>query len=142
MVAAKCRVTVSDGDQVGQNPGKPSGFSVLPLDGSHKLSKNFELGTGVNNLFDKTHTESVNLAADSDFSVPGDKEINEPAGLPLVSGIILPGSAVYFSHKRARRLSPCSAARPTDSLPATSNCRDRGTFSPAFNCVLNSASIN
>lgn len=78
VVAAQSRVAIGEGNVVGQDFGSTGGFGVFSLNGAYKLSKNFKVSTGVDNLFDKTYAEHLNLAGDAGFGFPGDTAINEP----------------------------------------------------------------
>jgi len=78
VVAAQGRVAEGQGNVVGQDFGKSAGFGVFSFNGSYKLSKQFKVSAGVDNLFDKNYTEHLNLAGDAGFGFPGDKALNEP----------------------------------------------------------------
>ncbi|WP_435607584.1 TonB-dependent copper receptor [Pseudomonas knackmussii] len=78
LVAAQNRVAIGEGNVVGQDFDKTGGFGVFSLNGAYKLSKNFKVSTGIDNLFDKAYAEHLNLAGDAGFGFPGDKAINEP----------------------------------------------------------------
>ena len=69
---------IGEGNVVGQDFGDTGGFGVFSLNGAYKLSKNFKVSTGIDNLFDKAYAEHLNLAGDAGFGFPGDKAINEP----------------------------------------------------------------
>ncbi|SDH85374.1 TonB-dependent copper receptor [Pseudomonas panipatensis] len=78
VVAAQNRVAIGEGNVVGQDFGKTPGFAVFSFNGAYKVSNHLKLSAGVDNLFDKTYAEHLNLAGDAGFGFPGDQAINEP----------------------------------------------------------------
>lgn len=79
-VAAQNRIARDKGNVVGQDLETTSGFGVFSLNGSYRASNHLTLSIGVDNVFDTTYTEHLNLAGNSAFGYPADLEtgINEP----------------------------------------------------------------
>lgn len=79
LVAAQGRIAEGKGNVVGQDFDESSGFGVFSVNASYRLSKQLKVSTGVDNLFDKTYAEHLNLAGNAGFGYPADDEaINEP----------------------------------------------------------------
>lgn len=55
-----------------------SGFGVFSLNGAYRLSPNFKVSTGIDNLFDKAYSEHLNLAGNTGFGLSSGERINEP----------------------------------------------------------------
>nr|WP_187265802.1 TonB-dependent copper receptor [Ottowia sp. GY511] len=78
LVAAQRRVAKGEGNVVGQDLGRSAGFGVFSLHAGYRINKQLKLAVGVDNLFDKTYAEHLNLAGNADFGYPGGTGINEP----------------------------------------------------------------
>lgn len=78
LVAAQHRIAMNEGNVVGQDLGNSSGFSVFSLNGSYRIDSHFTLSTGIDNLFNKTYTEHLNLAGNSTFGFPADTTFRNP----------------------------------------------------------------
>ncbi len=79
LVAEQNRVDAGKGNVVGQDIGSSAGFGVFSLNTARRLNDNLKLSAGVDNLFDKTYAEHLNLAGNSAFGYPADPvAINEP----------------------------------------------------------------
>lgn len=79
LVAAQNRVAEGQGNVVGQDFDKSAGFGVFSANAAYRLSKELKVSAGVDNLFDKTYAEHLNLAGDAGFGFPADPvAINEP----------------------------------------------------------------
>jgi len=78
-VAAQDRVAVDQGNVVGRDLGPSAGFVTLALNGGYRFDARWQLTAGIDNLFDRTYAEHLNLAGSADFGFPADPvRINEP----------------------------------------------------------------
>jgi iron complex outermembrane receptor protein len=71
-VAAQRRVAVDQGNVVGRDLGESGGFATLALNGGYRFDERLQLTAGVDNLFDRTYSEHLNLAGSADFGYPAD----------------------------------------------------------------------
>lgn len=71
-VAAQRRVAVDQGNVVGRDLGESAGFVTLALNGGYRFDERLQLTAGVDNLFDRTYSEHLNLAGSADFGYPAD----------------------------------------------------------------------
>lgn len=78
LVAPQHRYALSQGNVVGRDFGPSAGFGTLSLNGGYAFNKKVKLTIGIDNLFDKTYSEHLNLAGDAGFGFPGNTAINEP----------------------------------------------------------------
>lgn len=59
--------------------GPSAGFATLALNASYRVNAALLVSAGVDNLFDRTYSEHLNLAGSADFGFPADPvRINEP----------------------------------------------------------------
>ncbi|HZJ94544.1 MAG TPA: TonB-dependent copper receptor, partial [Thiopseudomonas sp.] len=65
------------GNVVGKDFGPSSGFGVFSLNSAYRLSKNWKVSAGVDNLFDKKYSEHLNLAGNDAFGLSADARVNE-----------------------------------------------------------------
>ena len=79
VVAAQNRTDEGRGNVIGKDFGASSGFGVFSLNSAYRLSKNWKVSAGVDNLFDKKYSEHLNLAGNPDLGFDDDPtRINEP----------------------------------------------------------------
>jgi len=80
LVAAQNRIAENQGNVVGKDYDKSAGFGVFSLNGAYKVNNNLTLSAGVDNLFDKTYAEHLNLAGNAGFGYPATdpQPVNEP----------------------------------------------------------------
>ncbi|MCY1416379.1 Vitamin B12 transporter BtuB [compost metagenome] len=80
LVAAQNRIAENSGNVVGKDYEKSGGFGVFSLNGAYKVNNNLKLSAGVDNLFDKTYAEHLNLAGNAGFGYPATdpQPVNEP----------------------------------------------------------------
>lgn len=71
-VAAQRRVALDQGNVVGRDLGESGGFATLALNGGYRFDERLQLTAGVDNLFDRTYSEHLNLAGSADFGYPAD----------------------------------------------------------------------
>lgn len=78
VVAAQNRIDEGRGNVVGKDFGSSSGFGVISLNSAYRLSKNWKVSAGIDNLFDKSYSEHLNLAGNAGFGYPDDAtRVNE-----------------------------------------------------------------
>jgi len=64
---------------VAQDLGPSAGFATLALNAAYRFTPLLQASLGVDNLFDRTYSEHLNLAGSADFGFPADPvRINEP----------------------------------------------------------------
>ncbi|WP_272660133.1 TonB-dependent receptor domain-containing protein, partial [Providencia sp. PROV112] len=78
VVSRQNRVAINDGNVVGKDFSKSAGFTVFSLNTAYKINENMKLSAGVDNLFDKTYSEHLNLAGNSGFGYSSNVPVNEP----------------------------------------------------------------
>jgi iron complex outermembrane receptor protein len=78
LVAAQRRVALGQGNVVGQDFGPSAGFGALSLNASYAFTKQAKLVLGVDNLFNKTYSEHLNMAGNAGFGFPGHAPVNAP----------------------------------------------------------------
>ena len=78
LVAAQRRVSVGEGNIVGQDLGPSGGFGVLSINGGYRFGKKITLTAGIDNLLDKTYAEHINAAPPALAGYFGTTRINEP----------------------------------------------------------------
>jgi len=78
-VSAQNRVAINQGNVVGRDLGPSAGFGTLSLNGGYRFNDRVQLTAGVDNVFDRTYSEHLNLSGSADFGYPADPvRINEP----------------------------------------------------------------
>lgn len=79
VVARQDRVSTDEGNVVGRDLGPSAGFAVVAVNGGYRFSPKLQLTAGIDNLFDRTYAEHLNLAGDAAFGYPADPvRIHEP----------------------------------------------------------------
>lgn len=78
VVSRQDRVAINDGNVVGKDFSKSAGFTIFSLNTAYKVNDNVKLSAGVDNLFDKTYSEYLNLAGNSGFGYSSNSPVNEP----------------------------------------------------------------
>ena len=68
VVAAQNRIDKGRGNVVGKDFGSSSGFGVFSLNSAYRLSQNWKVSAGIDNLFDKNYSEHLNLAGNAGFA--------------------------------------------------------------------------
>lgn len=73
------RIAPGYGNVVGQDLDASPGFATVALNGGYRFNDKLQLTAGVDNVFDRTYSEHLNLAGNADFGYPADPvRINEP----------------------------------------------------------------
>lgn len=78
LVAAQHRYATGQGNIIGQDIGKSSGFGVLSVNAGWRINKHATLQAGVDNVFNKTYTEFISKGGNQSVGLPQNKRINEP----------------------------------------------------------------
>ena len=79
VVARQDRTSAGQGNVVGRDLGPSPGFAVFSLNGGYRFSERVQLAAGIDNLFDRTYSEHLNLGGNSAFGYPSDPvRIHEP----------------------------------------------------------------
>jgi len=78
LVASQKRFALNQGNVVGQDFGPGAGFGILSLHGSYAFNKQTKLVLGVDNVFNKTYSEHLNMAGNAGLDFPGNTAVNEP----------------------------------------------------------------
>lgn len=78
VVSRQSRVAINDGNVVGKDFSKSAGFTLFSLNTAYKVNESVKLSAGVDNLFDKTYSEHLNLAGNSGFGYSSNVPVNEP----------------------------------------------------------------
>jgi len=78
VVAAQHRTDEGKGNVAGKDFGDASGFGTLAFNGAYDVSEALTLSAGVDNVFDKTYSEHLNVAGDGGFGFDANERVNEP----------------------------------------------------------------
>jgi iron complex outermembrane receptor protein len=80
VVDSQSRVDINKGNVVGKDLEKSSGFGVFSLNAAYRVSPELKLSAGVDNLFDKTYSEHLNMTGNAGFGFIQDDQqgFNEP----------------------------------------------------------------
>ncbi|PHM74225.1 TonB-dependent copper receptor [Xenorhabdus kozodoii] len=78
LVNSQHRVAINEGNVVGKDFDSSKGFALLSANATYKVTQNIQVSAGVDNLFDKTYSEHLNLAGNKGFGYSGNTAINEP----------------------------------------------------------------
>ena len=78
-MAAQERIAQNQGNVTGRDLGPSKGFATLAINGGFRLHPDAQLTAGIDNVFDRSYSEHLNLAGNADFGFPADPlRINEP----------------------------------------------------------------
>nr|WP_191577197.1 TonB-dependent copper receptor [Achromobacter insolitus] len=78
IVAPQKRYALNEGNVVGKDFGPSAGFGVFSLNAGYVVNQQVRLSLGVDNVFDKTYSEHLNLAGNAGFGYPAGTAVNEP----------------------------------------------------------------
>ncbi|MBD2796815.1 TonB-dependent copper receptor [Xenorhabdus sp. 18] len=78
LVNSQHRVAINEGNVVGKDFDSSKGFAILSANSAYQVTKNVQISAGIDNIFDKTYSEHLNLAGNKDFGYSGDTMVNEP----------------------------------------------------------------
>ncbi|MDM2934834.1 TonB-dependent copper receptor [Citrobacter sp. Cu233] len=77
LVSSQNRVAINEGNVVGKDFNSSPGFAVFSANAAYKVNKYVKISAGVDNLFDKTYSEHLNLAGNSSFGYSSNTSVNE-----------------------------------------------------------------
>ena len=78
VVSSQSRIALNEGNVVGKDFSSSPGFTVFSANASYRINSAVNLSTGVDNLFNKTYSEHLNLAGNSSFGYSAKTSVNEP----------------------------------------------------------------
>ncbi len=78
LVAPQKRYAVNQGNVVSKDFGPSSGFGTLSINGAYAFNERIKLSVGVDNIFNKTYSEHLNLAGQGSFGFAANTRVNEP----------------------------------------------------------------
>lgn len=78
LVAAQKRYAIDQGSVVGKDFGPSAGFGTLSLNAAYVLNKRLRLAVGIDNVFNKTYGEHLNLAGNAGFGYAAHTSFNNP----------------------------------------------------------------
>lgn len=78
VVSSQGRIALNEGNVVGKDFSPSAGFTVFSANATYRINSAVNLSTGVDNLFNKTYSEHLNLAGNSSFGYSAKTSVNEP----------------------------------------------------------------
>ncbi|MGV3346200.1 TonB-dependent copper receptor [Enterobacteriaceae bacterium LUAb1] len=78
LVSSQHRIAINEGNVVGKDFDNSTGFAIFSASTAYKVNKIVRVSAGVDNLFDKTYSEHLNLAGNSSFGYSANTSVNEP----------------------------------------------------------------
>ncbi|GKW02508.1 TonB-dependent copper receptor [Pectobacterium carotovorum subsp. carotovorum] len=78
LVSQQNRVAVSEGNVVGKDFDNSPGFAIFSANAAYRVNQYVKLSTGIDNLFNTTYSEHLNLAGNSSFGYSANTSVNEP----------------------------------------------------------------
>ncbi len=78
VVSHQNRIALNEGNVVGKDFSHSAGFSVFSANASYRINSAVNMSTGVDNLFNKTYSEHLNLAGNSSFGYSAKTSVHEP----------------------------------------------------------------
>ena len=78
IVAPQKRYALNEGNVVGKDFGPSAGFGVFSVNAGYVVNPQVRLSLGVDNVFNKTYSEHLNLAGNAGFGYPAGTAVNEP----------------------------------------------------------------
>jgi len=78
VVSHQNRIALNEGNVVGKDFSRSAGFSVFSANARYRINSAVNLSTGVDNLFNKTYSEHLNLAGNSSFGYSAKTSVHEP----------------------------------------------------------------
>jgi len=76
IVDGQSRISEREGNIVGYDNKKSTGFGTLSLNGTYNLTEGVDLSVGVDNVLDRTYTEHLNKMGASGTGLPTDEQFN------------------------------------------------------------------
>lgn len=78
VVSRQNRVSINEGNVVGKDFSQSAGFTIFSLNTAYSMNENIKLSAGVDNIFNKTYSEHLNLAGNSGFGYSSNTPVSEP----------------------------------------------------------------
>ncbi|NDJ56945.1 TonB-dependent copper receptor [Enterobacteriaceae bacterium 4M9] len=78
LVSHQQRVALNEGNVVGKDFDNSAGFAVFSANAAYRVNESVKVSAGVDNLFNKTYSEHLNLAGNSSFGYSANTPVNEP----------------------------------------------------------------
>ncbi|WP_342325501.1 TonB-dependent copper receptor [Kosakonia sp. BYX6] len=78
LVSSQHRVAINEGNVVGKDFAASAGFAVLSANAAYNVNEHVNISAGVDNLFNKTYSEHLNLAGNGSFGYSANTPIDEP----------------------------------------------------------------
>lgn len=78
LVSGQHRVALSQGNVVGKDFSPSAGFAIFSANAAYQLTEQVKLSAGVDNIFNHTYSEHLNLAGNSTFGYSANTPVNEP----------------------------------------------------------------
>ncbi|CDG21392.1 putative outer membrane copper receptor (OprC) [Xenorhabdus poinarii G6] len=78
LVNSQHRVAINEGNVVGKDFDSSKSFAILSANTTYQVTKNVQASAGVDNIFNKTYSEHLNLAGNQGFGYSGSTAVNEP----------------------------------------------------------------
>jgi len=75
IVDAQNRYALNDGNVIGKDLGATPGFAVFSLNAGYRFSPQMQLAAGIDNVFNRTYAEHLNLFGDAAFGYPSDNSV-------------------------------------------------------------------
>ena len=77
LVKAQHRTALNQGNVVGKDFDMSFGFTIFSLNAAWQIMPRAKISAGIDNLFNKTYSEHLNLAGNSAFGYSADTPVNE-----------------------------------------------------------------
>ncbi|CAK9883894.1 MAG: Vitamin B12 transporter BtuB [Candidatus Erwinia impunctatus] len=78
LVSSQHRVALNEGNVAGKDFDRSSGFAIFSANTAYRVNSSIKVSTGVDNLFNRTYSEHLNLAGSSNFGYSANTPVNEP----------------------------------------------------------------
>lgn len=78
VVSSQHRIAINEGNVVGKDFDSSPGFTIFSANAAYKVNEYVRVSTGIDNLFNKTYSEHLNLAGNSSFGYSANSSVNEP----------------------------------------------------------------
>lgn len=78
IVDSQSRIATNQGNVIGKDFGKSSGFGIFSFNAGYQINKNLKLTAGVDNLFDRYYVEHLNRGGSNMFGFTADQQLPEP----------------------------------------------------------------
>lgn len=78
LVSPQHRVAMNEGNVVGKDFDRSNGFAIFSANAAYAIVEDIKVSAGVDNIFNRTYSEHLNLAGNSAFGYSGTSPVNEP----------------------------------------------------------------